>query len=71
VERLQQAFGERVLELAPSEAGNVVLVAATGRPISLTRDALRDRAEALRHNASLNLLPTVARLLARHRQLDL
>jgi spermidine synthase len=71
VERMQQAFGERVLELAPSEAGNVVLVAATGPRITLGREELRDRAEALRRTAALNLLPTVARLLARHRQVDL
>ena len=71
IQRLQAAFGERVLELAPSEAGNVVAVAATGSPIAFSREELRDAADALRRDAGLDLRPTIARLLARHGRLDL
>jgi spermidine synthase len=71
VARLKEAFGERVWELAPSEAGNVVLVAAVGSPVALSRDGLREAADTLRRSRALDLRPTVARLLARHRQVEL
>ena len=71
VERVSQAFDGRVLELQPSEAGNVVALAATGSPIVAGRDELRASAEALKRDRALNLLPTVARLLASHRQVEL
>lgn len=71
VERMAQAFDRRVLELAPSDAGNVVAVAAIGAPLVVGRDELRASAEALRRDKALNLLPTVARLLARHRHIEL
>ena len=71
VGRMRAAFGDRVLELAPSEAGNVVLVAATGEPVRLGREELREAADRLRRAIGLDLRPTVARLLAAHRQVEL
>ena len=69
--RLGGAFGERVLELSPSEAGNVVAIAAVGARATFTRDGLRAAEARLRKATTLDLRPTVARLLARHRQIDL
>lgn len=62
LERLRRVFGERVLELPPSEAGNVVALAAVGAPIEEPFDALFARADALRGATELNLKPTLARL---------
>ena len=65
VERLAEAFDGRVVELPPSEAGNVVALAAVGREIAMTVEALRDAAEELKRDTGLDLRPTVARLAER------
>jgi spermidine synthase len=62
VQRLREAFGEHVLELPPSEPGNVVVVAARdgldiGPMAGLLADARRLKAET-----GLDLAPTLARL---------
>ncbi len=65
LERLRTAFGERVLELPPSEAGNVVAVAAKGSRLEVPFDELRAVAQLLNAETGLNLLPTLARLAFR------
>jgi spermidine synthase len=62
VRRLREAFDERVLELAPSEAGNVVVLAGSGLPIRERAVELRARARRLKEETGLDLAPTLARL---------
>lgn len=60
--RIREAFGERVLVLPPTEAGNVVALAATGEPIDETFAELRAACESLKSATGLNLGPTLGRL---------
>lgn len=64
-ERLLRAFDDRVLVLPPSEAGNVVAIAAIGPRIDASLADLRVAAAELRLATGLNLLPTLARADAR------
>ncbi len=68
VERLRAAFDDRVLALAPSEAGNVVAIAAVGPGIDESFADLRTGATRLRHITGLNLMPTLARAAAHARR---
>jgi len=52
-----------VLALPPCEGGNTVTLASAGA-ISVGYDALRANASKLRRDTGLNLLPTIARLIA-------
>jgi spermidine synthase len=61
VDRMRDAFGERVLVLPPSEAGNIVALAATGHEIDETWEELRMRNERLRAATGLNLQSALAR----------
>jgi spermidine synthase len=65
VARLREAFDDRVLELPPSEAGNVVLLAAAGAAVEASIEELRDAARRLKDGIALDLRPTVARLAGR------
>lgn len=62
VERLSSAFDGRCLALPPSEGGNVIGVAADGRPINVSLGTLRERAVALKARTGLDLRPTITRL---------
>ena len=62
VRRLREAFDERVQQLPPSEAGNVVVLAGAGLPIDETAAELRARAKRLKAQTGLDLSPTLARL---------
>jgi spermidine synthase len=61
VDRLRDAFDDRVLVVAPSEAGNIVAIAAAGDAVDENWDELRARATALKAASGLNLLPGLAR----------
>ena len=61
LERLRSAFAE-VVVMPPSEAGNVVAVAARETLGGFSFDELRENARALKVSTGLNLLPAVARL---------
>ncbi len=63
--RLAEAFGDRVLELPATEAGNVVAICAAGPRIDLSIEELRAAAIGLKASCGLDLRPTVARLEAR------
>ena len=71
IERLGEAFGERVLELAPSEAGNVVALAATGPALRLAPSDLHAAALEMKLRTGLDLRPTIARLLHQRGRLEL
>jgi spermidine synthase len=60
-DRLRAAFEDRIFVLPPSEAGNIVAVAAAGQPIDESWESLRKRATALRAASGLNLLPAISR----------
>jgi spermidine synthase len=62
VARIREAYGERVRVLAPSDAGNVVVLAGAGLPIRESMDRLRTAARKLLAETGLNLLPALARL---------
>ena len=62
VARLREAFDDRVLVLPRCEEANTVAVAAVGRPIEESQEALRASARALRTQTGLDLLPLIERL---------
>ena len=62
VERLRRAFDDRVLVLPPSEAGNTVVLAATGHPIDEPYGALLDKAQRLKTSTGLDLAPLLSRI---------
>lgn len=62
VNRLRDAFDDRVLVLPPCESGNTVVVAAAGDAIAIPVIEIEARARHLREATGLNLLPTVAAL---------
>ena len=67
LDRLRQAFDDRVLAIAPSEAGNIVAIAAVGDEIGETWEQLRARVARLHVATGLRLESTLARarLMAR------
>ena len=63
IARLGAAFDQRVLALPPCEGGNTVTLASAGT-IRVGYDALRANANKLKRYTGLNLLPTIARMIA-------
>ena len=61
-ERLREAFGDRVLLMPPSEAGNAVAIAAAGTAIHESLADLRTAAAKLRAQTGLDLSPAIARI---------
>ncbi len=61
-ERLRQAFDGRALVFPSCDSGNAIAFAASGNPVAVSLDELRTRAETLKQETGLNLLPTVTRL---------
>jgi spermidine synthase len=62
VRRMREAFDGDVLELPPSEAGNVVMIAGARRESLDPAPELRARAKRLKADCGLDLSPTLARL---------
>ncbi|HYC37175.1 MAG TPA: fused MFS/spermidine synthase [Usitatibacter sp.] len=60
--RIREAFGERVMPLPITEAGNLVVLAGADLPVAESRDELAAAAARLKSDTGLDLLPTVARL---------
>lgn len=63
-DRIREAFGDRLLVLPPSDAGNTVALAATGDTIRVSFNEVHAAALALKAETGLDLRPTLARLLA-------
>jgi len=59
---ITEAFEDRALLFPSCESGNAIAFAAAGNPIELSFDDLKESALALKEQAGLNLLPTLARL---------
>lgn len=62
VERLCEAFGDRLLVLPPCAAGNTIALAAGKPMVRLSMEALLASASRLKAETGLDLAPTVARL---------
>ena len=62
VRRMREAFDGEVLELPPSAAGNVVMIAGASREALDPARELRARAKRLKTQSGLDLSPTLARL---------
>jgi spermidine synthase len=67
LDRLREAFDGRVLAIAPSEAGNIVAIAAAGDELDASWEELRARTSRLQAATGLRLESTLARarLMAR------
>lgn len=61
--RLRHVFGERVRAFASADAGNAVVLAAAGEAIDLPIPDLHERAQQLKQQTTLDLAPSLARLL--------
>ena len=59
---ISTAFEDRALMFPSCESGNTIAFAAEGEPIKISFDELKENALALKQEAGLNLLPTLARL---------
>ena len=60
--RIGEAFEDRTLLFPSCESGNAIAFAASGDPIALSFDDLKESALTLKAQTGLNLLPTLARL---------
>ncbi len=60
--RICKAFEDRALLFPSCESGNAITLAASGDPIEISFDELKENALALKEATGLNLLPTLARL---------
>ena len=61
-ERIAKAFDDRALVFPSCESGNAIAIAASGAPIEISFDDLKESALALKVATGLNLLPTLTRL---------
>ncbi|HEX5338126.1 MAG TPA: fused MFS/spermidine synthase [Gallionella sp.] len=59
---IETAFDNRAVLFPRCKSGNTIAFAATGEPIDLSLDELKERAQALETRTGLALLPIVARL---------
>jgi len=60
--RIAEAFDDRALVFPSCESGNSIVLAASGNPIEISLDDLKECALTLKERTGLNLLPTLARL---------
>jgi len=61
--RIAKAFDDRVLLFPSCESGNAIVFAASGDPVEISLDDLKESALTLKETTGLNLLPTLARLV--------
>jgi spermidine synthase len=61
--RIAEAFDDRALAFPSCESGNAIVFAASGDPIEISLDDLKESALKLKESTGLNLLPTLARLI--------
>jgi spermidine synthase len=60
--RMDAAFDERTCVLPECSSGNVIALAAAGRPVDVSLTELKAGALAMKRDTGLNLSPLVARL---------
>ncbi|MGC2049292.1 MAG: fused MFS/spermidine synthase, partial [Gallionella sp.] len=61
--RIAEAFDDRALAFPSCESGNAIVFAASGDPIDISLDDLKESALTMKETTGLNLLPTLARLV--------
>jgi spermidine synthase len=61
--RIAEAFDERALAFPSCESGNAIVFAASGGPVEISLDDLKESALTLKETTGLNLMPTLARLI--------
>jgi len=66
VERIRSAFDGRVAVLPSCDSGNTIVFATGGAPVAITLDDMRTRAQQLKKETRLDLLPTITRLQLGH-----
>ncbi len=66
VERVKAAFDGRVAVFPSCDSGNTIAFATGGNPVDVGLDEMRARAEQLKKDSRLNLLPTIGRLQLSH-----
>ncbi len=64
VQRIREAFEDRVIVLPPSGDGNTIAIAAADRDLETPPGPLVKAAQMLKRQTGLNLAPAVARLVA-------
>lgn len=62
VERLRQAFDQRVAVFPSCDSGNTIAFATGGEAVDVTLEEMRERATLLKKASRLDLLPTISRL---------
>ncbi len=62
VEHIRSSFDGRALAFPSCDSGNAIAFAATGEPIRMALDDLKEMALALKKTTGLNLLGTLTRL---------
>jgi spermidine synthase len=62
VHRIRQAFDDRALAFPSCDSGNVIAFAASGEPVAIELEDLRETAAQMKTETGLNLLPTLSRL---------
>ena len=60
--RIAEGFDGRALVFPSCDSGNAIAFATAGETVDASADELRERAERLKRETGLNLLPTVTRL---------
>ena len=66
VERIRTAFDGRVAVFPSCDSGNTIAFATGGEPVAVTLDEIRARAQRLKKDSGLDLLPTISRLQLGH-----
>ena len=66
VERIRTAFDGRVAVFPSCDSGNTIAFATGGEPVAVTLDEMRARAQRLKTDSGLDLLPTISRLQLGH-----
>lgn len=62
VERLRQAFDQRIAVFPSCDSGNTIVFANGGNPVTVSLETMRERAASLKKETRLDLLPTLSRL---------
>lgn len=62
VERIREAFAERVLSFPSCDSGNTIAFAASGDTVQISLAELKQQASALKERTGLNLHPAISRL---------
>ncbi len=62
VERLRQAFDQRIAVFPSCDSGNTIVFANGGNPVTVSLETMRERATSLKKETRLDLLPTMSRM---------